>query len=92
LLEETHIHYLTLWGGQCIHHLLDVDKNLLVDDFCLTIGIEYRCTTQVAQVVVNRRLYDVLVFLGAIPVHDYIVGYARNPELELAAVGILPHL
>ena len=47
---------------------------------------------QVLQVVVFGRLHDMLIALGAIPVHNHIMGYAGNPERELTRVGILAML
>ena len=50
--------------------------------------IEHGGTLEVLEVVVLIGLHKVAALLHAIPVHDAVVGDARNPELELPGVGI----
>ena len=52
------------------------------------VALHHRLHAQVAQVVVVGRLYNILVFLHPVLVHDDVVGNTDHPIAELSAIGV----
>ena len=72
--------------------MTNVVHDLRVDKLVLAVDVHQLVAAQLVEVVVLGRLDDVMSLLVAVRVHDDVMGNARQPERELAGVGVFTFL
>ena len=84
LLIETHEDDFALWSWQVVHYLPHVVHNLAVDISALDALVLHVLCTKVGEVVVCRRLHDMVASVVAVAVHDDVMSNAYAPRAETA--------